>query len=387
MPETSSIDAADPGSVEFVTVDAGEALQLAAAMKPHAAMTPFQMAGWLESIMDTLMEDGSERPLFVAGMRGARCSILLPLAIFERRGLRLLGWLGQAVSDYNGPIADRQFLDNASPALARQIWARAASLAGPVDLVYARKQPVEIAGLDNPFSGVSARSESDRAHMRRLNRPWPEIEGELVSKKSRKRLKEKQRALARNGTFEVRAVDDRDEVDHCCLFLMRWKSDQLERTGATNPFSDPSYRRFMESACRRGDLRLHAAFLDSVPLAVTCLLEDEDSWALYQTGFDPAYSRHSVGRILNIALLESASRSGIRVFDFGYGDEEYKRPLCDQSVALTYSLVPFTARGRVSAGVLSGALALRKYIKGNAQLRDGALRLRRAVHEIRGRLE
>lgn len=343
------------------------------------------MAGWLEAIVSTLPNEDSERPFFVAGFDGSLCVVLLPLVTFEMRSLRALGWLGQSVSDYNGPVIDRQFLGRVSPAIARRIWGEAAKLAGPVDLVYARKQPVEIGGLDNPFSTINARTESDRAHKRRLTRPWPEIEAELIGKKSKKRLKEKQRALAKKGEFEVRAAVGPDEIDRCCQHLMTWKCDQLERTGATNPFSDPSYRSFMAAACRSGNLVLHAAFLDGVPVAVTCLLKDTETWTLYQTGFDPAYSRHSVGRILNLALLDAAFRSDVRVFDFGYGDEEYKQPLCDQSVPLTFSLMPLTVRGRLSALLIGNALALRKRIKGNTRLREGALWLKRNARHLPGR--
>ena len=214
---------------------------------------------------------------------------------------------------------------------------------------------------------------------------WPEIEAELIGKKSRKRLKEKQRALAKNGEFEIRAVTDPEEIDRSCQYLMRWKNDQLERTGATNPFSDPAYRRFLTSACERGDIELHAAFLDASPVAVTCLLKSDGIWALYQTGFDPAHSRYSVGRMLNLALLETASGSGVDVFDFGYGDEEYKQPLCDRSMPLTFSLVPLTLRGRLMAFVIGNALDLRKRVKANAYLRDGALWLKRSMKQAAGR--
>ena len=158
---------------------------------------------------------------------------------------------------------------------------------------------------------------------------------------------------------------------------MDWKRDQLASTGATNPFNDNDYRTFFLSICERGVAELHGIFIDGAPVALTCLLVDAAGTTLYQTGFDPAYGRHSAGRILNVALMKEAAERGARFFDFGYGDEDYKRSMCDDAVDLTFSVVPLTPRGAVAALALRAALVARRIVKHNDRLRRAAFFINR----------
>ncbi len=321
--------------------------------------------------------DGGESAFFVAGHDGQRCRIVLPLALSERHGLRRIGWLGQAESDYNAPLFDPDLIRALSEEDVRRLWRDAARLAGGADVVFARKQPAAIAGIENPFSAVACGPESDRAHLRNLVRPWPVVETELSSAKSRRRLREKHRALEKLGAVEIRAVSEPGEIRLCAEKLMDWKSEQLDQSGATNPFADAAYRRFFHSICARGVAGLHGVFIDAAPVAVTCLLADANGWTLYQTGFDRAYSRHSPGRILNLALLKRASEAGARFFDFGYGDEDYKRSMCNRSLDLTYSIIALSPRGAVAALALRAAMATRRAVKKNPRLRRVAFFLNR----------
>ena len=102
-----------------------------------------------------------------------------------------------------------------------------------------------------------------------------------------------------------------------------------------------------------------------------------DGTTLYQTGFDPSYGRYSAGRTLNAALIKHAAERGARFFDFGYGDEDYKNAICDNSVELTFSVLPLTPRGALAALPLRAALAARRIVKRNDRLRRAALFLNR----------
>jgi len=340
-----------------------------------AVRSHFQSGPWLGAVADA-MEDGDEA-VFLAGYEGDVCRILLQLAVSRRHGLRRLEWLGQAVSDYNLPLCDPVFFRDLSDDDVHALWHEAARLAGGADVVLARKQPATVAGVANPFAAVASGLESDRAHLRHLLRPWAEIEAKLSTAKSRRRLREKLRAMEKLGQLTIRPATGAAEIRHCAERLMDWKCDQLAGTGATNPFADDTYRAFFLSICERGVAQLHGVFLDGQPVALTCLLVDEVGTTLYQTGFDPSYGRHSAGRILNIELMKNAAERGARFFDFGYGDEDYKAAMCDDAVELTFSVVPLTPRGALAALALRAALVARRIVKRNDRLRRAALFLNR----------
>ena len=51
------------------------------------------------------------------------------------------------------------------------------------------------------------------------------------------------------------------------------------------------------------------------------------SYLLYNSGYDPAYARMSVGLLNKALTIQWAIASGKRVFDFLRGDERYKYEL------------------------------------------------------------
>lgn len=375
IPVGGAVASVAGGRLALALVCRQTALALIGELGADAVRSHFQSGPWLDAVADAV-EDGA-KPLFLAGYEGDACRILLPLAVSRRHGLRRLEWLGQAVADYNLPICDPDLFRDLSGDDVLALWREAARLAGGADVVLARKQPVTVAGVENPFAAVSGGLESDRAHLRHLLRPWAEIETELATAKSRRRLREKLRAMEKLGECAIRQASGSAEIRHAAERLMDWKSGQLAATGATNPFNNNNYRTFFLSICERGVAQLHGIFIDGEPVALTCLLVDDAGTTLYQTGFDPAYGRHSAGRILNATLMKDASERGARFFDFGYGDEDYKSAICDDAVALTFSVLPLTPRGALATLALRAALIARRIVKRNDRLRRAAFFLNR----------
>ena len=62
----------------------------------------------------------------------------------------------------------------------------------------------------------------------------------------------------------------------------------------------------------------------------------QDTFAAYQSGWDPSFARHSMGSVLVLHALERAADEGARTFDFLRGREPYKyrfgaRDRCDRT--------------------------------------------------------
>lgn len=57
------------------------------------------------------------------------------------------------------------------------------------------------------------------------------------------------------------------------------------------------------------------------------------------------WRRFSPGRLLNEYLIEWSFSNGINVFDFGIGDEDYKKDYCDVVVRLSQAMIPRTVHG------------------------------------------
>jgi CelD/BcsL family acetyltransferase involved in cellulose biosynthesis len=57
----------------------------------------------------------------------------------------------------------------------------------------------------------------------------------------------------------------------------------------------------------------------------------------------------SAGELLFYLMIEQASSSGHKVFDFGVGDQLYKRSWCPQRTELVDCYVPLNLKGRLAA--------------------------------------
>jgi len=107
------------------------------------------------------------------------------------------------------------------------------------------------------------------------------------------------------------------------LHRKRWKE-----VGTSEAFqSDPVvafHREFVDLAAERGWLRILVLYLNGAPAAALYGLLYRQVFYFYQSGFDPAYSRHSVGVATMAFSIQAAIEDGADEYDFLHGDEEYK---------------------------------------------------------------
>jgi CelD/BcsL family acetyltransferase involved in cellulose biosynthesis len=84
------------------------------------------------------------------------------------------------------------------------------------------------------------------------------------------------------------------------------------------------HRDFVSRAAERGWLRLLILWLDGNPAASLYGLRYGPTFYFYQSGFDPAYGKHSVGVATMGLAIKTAIEEGAAEYDFLHGDEEYK---------------------------------------------------------------
>src|SRR6185436_11069264 len=84
------------------------------------------------------------------------------------------------------------------------------------------------------------------------------------------------------------------------------------------------HREFVQTAAERGWLRLLLIHLDGVPAASLYGLRYGPTFYFYQSGFDPAFSKHSVGVATMGLAIKTAIEEAALEYDFLHGNEEYK---------------------------------------------------------------
>lgn len=104
----------------------------------------------------------------------------------------------------------------------------------------------------------------------------------------------------------------------------RWSDRQQTSNAFCQPELVAFHREFTAIALQHNWLRLQLLCLNDAPAAALYGMNYAGVFYFYQSGFDPAFSRHSIGLATMALTIRSAIAEGAREFDMLHGDEEYK---------------------------------------------------------------
>jgi CelD/BcsL family acetyltransferase involved in cellulose biosynthesis len=131
-------------------------------------------------------------------------------------------------------------------------------------------------------------------------------------------------------TFDVRVdcVQTPAEARRALDVAIELHKKRWDATGLSEAFNSASvisfHREFAQLAAQRGWLRLLILWLDGTAAASLYGLRYGPTFYFYQSGFDPVYSKHSVGVSTMGLAIKTAIEEGASEYDFLHGNEEYK---------------------------------------------------------------
>lgn len=210
------------------------------------------------------------------------------------------------------------------------------------------------------------------------------------SRNFRSQLGRKGRALERDHEPVYRLVKTADELPEAMEAFERLHHARWIERGGSQALTDRSKRfheEFAREALERGWLRLWLLEIDSQPAAAWYGWRIGGRYAYYQAGFDPAWSRQSVGLLLQARTVRAAIEEGASTYDLLLGGEEYKSRFADgEEQVHTYTVTRKLSRARAlaRAEVLARASADRLSPELRAKVKDrlGGL-ARRAPSDVR----
>jgi len=136
------------------------------------------------------------------------------------------------------------------------------------------------------------------------------------------------RALKKNFNVRLDSINAGNGVLSALDVLMELHRKRWDPRGNSEAFCTPSivefHREFVQLASERAWLRLRLLFLDDRPAAAIYGFRFGSTFYFYQSGFDPSYSRHSIGLVMMGLSIKAALEDGASVYDLLHGDEEYK---------------------------------------------------------------
>ena len=206
-------------------------------------------------------------------------------------------------------------------------------------------------------------------------------------KRRRKKFKHQSRLLDAKGGYEY-VIAGPDEQDALLDLFFRQKAIRFEDAGLPDAFKDDRIKAALHAMLRRrqGDgigatLQMHALRLKGeheghIP-AIAALSRKGDHVICQFASIDEALvAEASPGELLFWLMIERLHREGVALFDFGIGDQIYKRSWCPMETVQYDLFLPVSGMGRLVAMANRVITRTKVAIKSNRKLYSFIQRLR-----------
>ncbi|KUO68412.1 MAG: hypothetical protein APF80_06105 [Alphaproteobacteria bacterium BRH_c36] len=344
---------ADGGQIELAIIDTLSTFEelrpewdalMAAAGRPDQV---FQQHAWIWHWWNTYVGDRDD-PVIVVGRHKGRLSMVIPLVVETRLGIRTLTWMGDPVSQYSDVlIAGRH--DTSRDILRGLTFAAQTRV---VDLVAAGKVREGSALADAiEAGGGRAADEQVAPAISLLGLSGVEAIESRFSSKMRRDRRRKRKLLEQAGRPDFKVVSEGSQALAAVECAISFKFDWIEKHAiVSNTYADSRFADFWRSvaASRERPVGMAAAILniDGRPAAIEIGLRHKGVHFAHIGAFDIAYEKLSPGSAQMDALFDACIAEGVSEYDMLAPNAAYKQRLADRFVVVRDYVLPVSATGR-----------------------------------------
>ena len=149
-----------------------------------------------------------------------------------------------------------------------------------------------------------------------------------LGKKDRHELRRKMRRLDATGSISQQVCHDPGAIaDGMADFLRLHRDSRPDKKRFMTAERERFFTEVAVELGARGQVKLAFLELNANRVASCIYFDYMDSYLLYNSGYDPDYSKLSVGLLNKALAIKQAIEVGKRSFDFLRGDERYKYDL------------------------------------------------------------
>jgi Acetyltransferase (GNAT) domain len=171
-----------------------------------------------------------------------------------------------------------------------------------------------------------------RAH---LSASYPKFLSGLTSKTRNNRLRHSNRLLHAHGSsLEVKCLQTPNDLDQILNETEQVASQTYHRSLGVGFAKNTETERLIKLALAQGWFRCYFLYLNAKPCAFWHGMLYRSTFFTGNTGTDPTYREFGLGTYLLMKIFEDlCTMGGVEGVDFGLGDAQYKRELCDENWA------------------------------------------------------
>lgn len=340
-------------------LDALEAVQSGPHRNGRIYSTGFQSLNWLTVFYEELAHAKRAMPrvVVVTDRNSGDVALVLPLVISKKNNLTVARFADLGVANYGGPLLGPAVPD--TPRAKRRLWRAVRQALSDVDLIRLENMPHEIGGVANPLVVCRGTAPSRRNGMQVTVSGSVEDYLDGLGKKYRREVERCTRLWQREGAPCFSRARRPEDIARAFSVLEEQQAARLAHLGDKYLFNKPAYRQFYERLVMDGsevDL-CHLFTLEAGGEIIATLLavEHEGTATVLRTAHaGDAWNFLSPGRLICVEALRYFLARGVRRFDLGRGETEFKSgfgaevvPLFDIIVARDLAAMPSATFHRV----------------------------------------
>lgn len=325
--------------------------------------------------------------LLVRGTIGQKTAFILPLELVRGRFFRTARFIGSDHSNINTGVFAEGLIDTPELA-AKLIEELSRKMARVADIVTLEKIPFDWRGEQHPLSSLPAVKNQNSSYQLPLFENFEQTLAQINAKRRRKKFRVSEKRLQALGGYEhIVASNDDERRKFLCTFF-RQKAERFKAMGLPNVFQDATTQAFFHTLASRphdGEnrpLELHAIRLkgeNAGRIVAVAGVSRKSDHVICQFGSieESLATECSPGEFLFHLVIEKCCKEGAALFDFGIGDQPYKRSWCTVETAQHDIILPLTRRGRLAAFIHRTIVRTKSAIKKNPRVYNLMQRIRR----------
>jgi CelD/BcsL family acetyltransferase involved in cellulose biosynthesis len=328
----------------------------------------------------------------IRGRAGGRTMFILPVEIVRSRGVRIARFIGADHSNINTGLFSADFAEASSAINAGRLMTQLrGTLATKADLLLLQNIPLVWRGRDNPLARLPMVQNQNHAYHLPLLDTLEATLKQVNAKHRRKKFRHQSKRLESLGGFDYINGGPSKEQHRLLDHFFKQKTERFKAMGLPDVFADPSTRNFLHGAIdsREADggtfgLEMHAIRLrgehNGDIAAVSGISRKGDHVICQFSAIDERVAPDaSPGDFLFWQMIAGLHGKGVSLFDFGLGDQGYKRSWAPAETEHYDVVLPITARGVANGFVHRAMTRSKAFVKSQPGLYRFAQRVRRAT--------
>ena len=299
-------------------------------LEQDSEYTCFNSLSWIENYSNSYNKLTNLR-IFVIFFKNKPICII-PFEIIKKLNMNILQWACDKKSDFNAPIQDKNFSFKKDS--FEYVWNKILLMMPNIDLINLKRQINFSLNINNPF--ISYLKNSKEGIIQKINLPtkWEAYKNTTLKKKFYLDLMRTKRLIKKYGKVQFVIAKNSEEKISLINELIKQKEKNLIKINA-NPLSIEDlnfYKNFEKINNKKYVTQVSGIKLNGEFIAM--------HWGVFNSNYyyyllpsmkEDDVKKFSPGKLLLSLLIRWAISKKINYFDFGIGQEAYKKSWTNKS--------------------------------------------------------